>query len=518
MANRPTSRWANSGRGGSARTRIRLHVLLHASGLGGPYSRKEIVGAEAFTACDSEKWLGHPGNIKDLGDFALCEGINRFVFHRYAMQPWLQVKPGMAMGPWGLHYERTQTWWGMSKAWHEYLTRCQYLLRQGLFVADVCYLGAEASPQSIMGQKRFLAKTPYPLDPQNPDYPRDRIDYSFDLCSTDALLNRMSVKDGRLTLPDGMSYRLLVLPNVETATPKLLAKVKDLVEAGVTIVGSRPSKSPSLSDFPKCDSEVQRLAGEIWGGGKAPAQLTARQVGKGIVFWSAAFQKESEGRSYRQGTARARPNGSGILKANRPPSAPPGKRYFRKTFAVEGEVKSAHLSMTADNEFTVWVNGRRVGDGDNFKKIFSFDVASSLQQGTNLVAVEALNATDNPSPAGLIGLLTIVYKDDRSQKIATDKTWKSAQKIGDDWISNAKAGNGWTAAMELGPLGMAPWGNLDVPAAANTDLYPEVDLVTEVLKKMDVRPDFTYQTEERLQVATIYPPHCGRDRYLLRSQ
>ena len=183
---------------------------------------KKIVGAEAFTACDSERWLGHPGNIKDLGDFAFCEGINRFVFHRYAMQPWLNVKPGMSMGPWGLHYERTQTWWNMSKAWHEYLARCQYLLRQGLFVADVCYLGAEASPQSLIGQKRFLAKTPDPLDPNNPDYPRERIDYSFDVCSTEALLTRMSVKDGRLVLPDGMSYRLLVLPNVETMTPKLL--------------------------------------------------------------------------------------------------------------------------------------------------------------------------------------------------------------------------------------------------------------------------------------------------------
>ena len=124
---------------------------------------KKIVGAEAFTACDSERWQGHPAIIKDLGDWAFCEGINRFVFHRYAMQPWLNVKPGMTMGPWGLHYERTQTWWEMSKAWHEYLARCQYLLRQGLFVADVCYLGAEASPQSIIGQKRFLAKTPDPL-------------------------------------------------------------------------------------------------------------------------------------------------------------------------------------------------------------------------------------------------------------------------------------------------------------------------------------------------------------------
>ena len=135
---------------------------------------------------------------------------------------------------------------------------------------------------------------------------RDRIDYSFDLCSTDALLNRMSVKDGRLTLPDGMSYRLLVLPNVETMTPKLLAKVKDLVEAGVTIVGSRPSKSPSLSDFPKCDSEVQRLPARFGEGQGARATDCAASRQGDRVSGRLRFRR-NQGRSYRQGTARVGP-------------------------------------------------------------------------------------------------------------------------------------------------------------------------------------------------------------------
>ena len=90
---------------------------------------KRILGAEAFTASDSERWQGHPAYIKDLGDWAFCEGVNRFVFHRYALQPWTNPErpPGVSMGPWGLHYERTQTWWEQSRAWHEYLARCQYL-------------------------------------------------------------------------------------------------------------------------------------------------------------------------------------------------------------------------------------------------------------------------------------------------------------------------------------------------------------------------------------------------------
>ncbi len=80
---------------------------------------------------DVAKWMNSPQTIKALGDTAFCEGINRFVFHRYAMQPWLNRVPGMTMGPWGIHYERTETWWNETGPWHEYLARCNYLLRQG---------------------------------------------------------------------------------------------------------------------------------------------------------------------------------------------------------------------------------------------------------------------------------------------------------------------------------------------------------------------------------------------------
>ena len=114
---------------------------------------KRILGAEAFTANDGEKWQHHPASIKALGDWAFCEGINRFVFHRYALQPWRDYAPGMSMGPWGLHYERTQTWWEQSAAWHEYLARCQFLLRQGLFVADILLPGAGRLAEAFLAHR-----------------------------------------------------------------------------------------------------------------------------------------------------------------------------------------------------------------------------------------------------------------------------------------------------------------------------------------------------------------------------
>jgi len=221
---------------------------------------KPILGAEAFTADNHEKWLGHPAAVKDLGDWAFCEGINRFVVHRYALQPWRDVAPGMAMGPWGLHYERTQTWWDRSRAWHDYLARCQFLLQQGRFVADILELQPEGAPRAFQPRRT------------------DRSPYNFDGCTPEALVTRVSARNGRLVLPDGLSYRVLVLPPSETMTPALLRKVKELVDAGATVVGPKPIKSPSLSGYPGCDDEVRRLAEALWGRGKVVADRTPEQV------------------------------------------------------------------------------------------------------------------------------------------------------------------------------------------------------------------------------------------------
>ncbi|MDE2126064.1 MAG: hypothetical protein KGJ62_05700 [Armatimonadetes bacterium] len=214
------------------------------------YGRR-IVGAEAFTAGDAEKWLLWPGAIKPLGDWAFCRGVNQFVIHRFAMQPWTDRAPGMSMGPWGLHYERTQTWWNLSKPWHEYLARCQYLLQKGLPVADILYLEPEGAPDSF-----------------SPPTGPDQHGYRSDICTADALLHRVTIRNGRLVLPDGMTYRLLVLPDVTTMTPALLQRVATLVDHGAVVFGPRPDASPGLDGYPNCDAEIRRTADRLWGSGK----------------------------------------------------------------------------------------------------------------------------------------------------------------------------------------------------------------------------------------------------------
>jgi hypothetical protein len=456
---------------------------------------KRILGAEAFTASDAEKWLLHPAAIKSLGDWAFCEGINRFVFHRYALQPWLNCAPGMSMGPWGLHYERTQTWWEQSGAWHEYLARCQYLLRQGLFVADICFLEPEGSPM------RFTPTMPWRTG-NTPERPR----YNFDGCSPEVVLTRMKVKDGRLVLPDGMTYQLLVLPQIDAMSPRLLRKVQQLVRDGATVLGPPPRRAPGLADFPHCDAQVQTMAKATWSSEAlrfwqdapadsppAPAtESSARPPGPASsrqVVWDNTFAtpvaKDAAKNPVR--------NAKWIWHAEGNPAAyaPPGKMYFRRVLVLDSAhpLESARLSLTVDNSFDAWLNGRPVGSGDNFKQVYSFNVASLLQPGTNLLAVAAENATDSPNPAGLIASLRLRYRDGATLEISSDKQWQTAKTVPADWLSAADNAAGWSPAMELGPLGMEPWGELDGEGGPAC-VYPDFQAIAGLLKTKGLPPDF----------------------------
>jgi alpha-L-rhamnosidase len=223
-------------------------------------SGRTIVGAEAFTSFRTERWLWHPAMIKRLGDDAFTQGVNRFVFHRYAVQPFLDPKPGLQMGPWGLHYERTNTWWEWTRPWHTYLARCQFMLRQGEPVADVLRL------QSEEPLRRFQLS---PL-----------AGYDYDASGPDSFQS-VTIRDGRLALPSGRRYRLLVLDHTGTMTVLMLTRIRDLVRDGAAILGNPPQATPGLTDYPKADAELKRLAEELWGAGAA---VTARTVGKGQVF------------------------------------------------------------------------------------------------------------------------------------------------------------------------------------------------------------------------------------------
>ncbi|MGQ9607099.1 MAG: glycosyl hydrolase [Thermogutta sp.] len=445
---------------------------------------KKIIGAEAFTASNAERWLGHPGNIKELGDWAFCEGINRFVFHRYTLQPWTNPDrpPGMSMGPWGLHYERTQTWWELARPWHEYLARCQYLLQQGLFVADLCLLTPEATPQTLNG---LDAVTQF-------GRPRERGKFQYDFCPPEVVLTRMSVENGRLVLPDGMSYSTLVLPRVQRMTSALAEKIAKLIEEGATVIGGPPVKTPGLAEFPTADQKLRAIVERVWGTTQAPEEIVLRRFGQGRVLFGGPLSPTS--------ASRERPGLEGASwiwtdEGNPAAAVPPGFRYFRRVLELPPDTKlaSAWLVMTADNEFECRVNGVRVGRGSDFRRPYRMNVTRMLRPGRNLIAVEAFNGSRDPNPAGLIAALHLQFADGRSDRIVSDGAWQWINGTVLGWDADPAAPGNWKPAREAGLLGIAPWGEV-TDQDGDPQLITDIGAVENAAEQLGLVPDFRYES------------------------
>lgn len=229
---------------------------------------RSTASCEAFTSLSPLHWQEAPSSMKPTADRAFCEGINRFVFHTMTCTRTEDGKPGYEYGA-GTHFNPNVTWWQQSaKPWLDYVNRCQALLQSGLFVADVLYYNGDWAPNLV--------------EPKHVD-PLLGKGYDYDVCNAEVLLTRVSVKDGRLVLPDGMSYRLLVLPDTRRMPVEVLHKIRDLVEAGATVVGPRPESDPGLKDYPRCDEIVRKTADKLWGGvdGK---QVQEGKAGRGRII------------------------------------------------------------------------------------------------------------------------------------------------------------------------------------------------------------------------------------------
>ena len=426
---------------------------------------RTIIAAEAFTAEFPEKWLQHPASMKNQGDWAFCAGINRIVFHRFQSQSGTDRSPGMTMGPdggYGVHWDRTQTWWNMAHAYHRYVTRCSAMLRRGLFVADVLYLAAEGAPHVFLPPpSAFL-----------PGEFRDRRGYNFDGCSPETLIARASVTDGNVVFPDGMSYRLLVLPQVETMTPRLLRKLAELVNAGATILGMPPVASPSLNDYPHCDSDVRELAKKLW---TIQGEGEAATKGRGVVLHdSSAFRWAHE-----NPLAQARwiwAPGTNVPEKNK------GTRIFRRSFRVEGAstVDIAELLITASPSYDVAVNSVRLGAGHVVDQVRRFDVTSLLVDGENEIRVTVDCEKHRANlPFGMISALALLGASGTFMTVVSDTSWRATSSL-----------DGGTAeAVDHGGFDAAPW-KLTPASLQQASLYPSYRVAARVLADAGILPDF----------------------------
>lgn len=233
---------------------------------------RPIVASECFTGTPfNSKFTEHPYAMKAEGDYMMTVGVNRFVYHVYAHQPYVGATPGtfMTMGPFGTHLNRNSVWAEQAVALNTYNARCAYVLQQGIFVADILYIKDEEISSGITDYDCAEPVTPY--------------GYRWDIGSKN-ILKHLQVKDGRLALSHGMSYRILVLPSIKQCSPELLKQIKRLLQEGATIVLSGEKPEGYMGMDKQKDKEVKALADELW-------SQTISSQGSGHIYYTQDLKK-----------------------------------------------------------------------------------------------------------------------------------------------------------------------------------------------------------------------------------
>ncbi|WP_080904439.1 glycosyl hydrolase [Parabacteroides sp. Marseille-P3160] len=234
-----------------------------ASSCGHIYGKNKI-SAESFTA-GGNTFGRYPQMMKQRGDRFFTEGINNTLLHVYISQPYEEKEPGV--NAWfGNEFNRKNTWFPQLDLFTTYVKRVNFMLQQGLNVADVAYFIGEDTPKMT-----GITDPPLPKG------------YQFDYINAEVIERDLFVKNGLLTLPHGTQYKLLVLPALETMRPELLTKIKDLIEAGGVVLGPPPSRSPSMQNYPRADEEVQRLVKLLWSKLDGTTVKSVK-IGKGMLL------------------------------------------------------------------------------------------------------------------------------------------------------------------------------------------------------------------------------------------
>ncbi|MDE3149619.1 MAG: hypothetical protein KGL37_09135, partial [Acidobacteriota bacterium] len=331
---------------------------------------------------------------------------------------------------------------------------------RGLFVADILYLNPEGAPSVFFPPRSAF----------RPGLFADRRGYNFDGCAPETLIARASVRNGRIVFPDGMSYRLLVLPRFRTMTPRLLAKLVELVEGGAALLGAPPDKSPSLENYPGCDRQIRELAAKLWPQGEVTAE---RRAGQGRVFYDTGAAR----REAANPLAQAR----WIWSSQADAAAQGASLYFQRDFSVEepGSIEAAVVAITADQAYELTLNGRFILASHVEQRVRRADVSALLRSGSNRFTVSVKKNADKSGRSGLIASLDLTSLAGTTTSICTDR----------QWICSAAEDGPWLAAEELGAYDMPPW-KLNNSSIEQGDIYPSYAVTAGILEKMGVGSDF----------------------------
>lgn len=206
-----------------------------------------IVEMESFTSHTS--WQEGPEDFKRLADRAFCEGMTRVVYHTMSHNLPEAGLPGWTYSA-GSHMNTHLTWWDMSDQLHAYLARCSAMLMQGHFVADAVYYTGHAIPS--------FAKPKHVR-------PGLGLGYDYDDLNTEMLLKTSVDAEGRIVLPSGMRYAVMVLPETDDRMDLvILQHIETLLQNGATVIGNKPLRTYGLSGYPDDQRKLTELADKIW--------------------------------------------------------------------------------------------------------------------------------------------------------------------------------------------------------------------------------------------------------------
>jgi hypothetical protein len=264
---------------------------------------KTTVASESLTSW--QNWQHGPTDYKQLCDVAFCEGLNQIVFHTFTHNPEMAGKPGFVYHA-GEHINVNTTWWEMARPFMDYLGRCSYMLRQGNFVGDVLLYYGDDAPNLVPPKRMDPNYTPdmpgiFPTwfydETKCPHcgmpksiIPGDLSGYDYDYINADVITTALSSENGKFTLPNGSSYRVMMIPDRKDISLEVLKKLEKLVYEGAVIVGPKPERTTSLKNYPACDKEVKALAAKIWGTCDGKSVLS-NKYGKGTVYWGKTLKQ-----------------------------------------------------------------------------------------------------------------------------------------------------------------------------------------------------------------------------------
>ncbi|TDW68252.1 alpha-L-rhamnosidase-like protein [Novosphingobium sp. PhB55] len=227
------------------------------------YGRK-YVAAESLTSMLSP-WAFAPGDLKRMIDLEFATGVNRPIIHTSVHVPVEGKKPGLRLSIFGQDFNRNEAWAELARPWMDYIARNSHLLQQGTNVADIAYFYGEEAPLTSLFGDKPVAEVP--------------AGNAFDFVNADALLGALSNDGSDLVSTGGARYRVLYLGgSASRMSLAVLVRIAELVEAGATVIGPRPTSDPGLTADP---ARYQALLEKLWPGSPVT------EIGRGRVIAAA---------------------------------------------------------------------------------------------------------------------------------------------------------------------------------------------------------------------------------------